>query len=225
MMQLADFYNYHKGQTALLVGLGPNLKRTPPEWFDYPSFGVNTIFDYSGFKAGWRPTYYAGVDERLYLEYFDRITRDLADIPKFVPSPDRDKWKGENFYRFQHRPGEMIMGGRLANHPQALTQLGIGYVNVMTAVMQIAWHMGFTTLLMIGIQHNPKNLREHVWGLDERMPKSQTAEHWIQGYGQLVRCMNGIRILNISEDTYVSEQVIPRDDWRKWANVKERVVL
>lgn len=220
-MELSDFYDLHKGQTALLVGLGINLHLTPPEWFDYPSFSVNTIFNHPTF----RPTYYAGVDERLYLEYADIITDKFRDIPKFIPRPDRDDWQGENFYRFYHRPGDMVIGGRSARDRKALTHDGIGYVNVMTAVMQLAWHMGFTTLLMIGIQHKPDDLRHHFWGIDERMPITQTADHWIQGYGQLVRAMTGVKVLNISEDTYVPETVIPRGDWREWRNAKESVYV
>jgi hypothetical protein len=58
-----DFYNLHSGETCLIVGVAPNLKLTPPELFNYPSFSVNTIYHYEG----WKPTYYVGVDERLSL--------------------------------------------------------------------------------------------------------------------------------------------------------------
>jgi hypothetical protein len=213
-MELKDFYNYHKGQTCLLVGLGPNLHLTPPELFNYPSFGLNTIYKYKG----WKPTYYAGVDERLEREDGAAIVEVYKDVPKFVSSPDRDTWQGDNFYRFKHRAGDMMQGGKAANQPHALTRDGIAYVNVMTAAMQIAWHMGFTTMLIIGMQHKPDELYKHFWGEDGKKTDGQTAEHWLLGYAALVRGMNGVKVLNISEDTYVDENIIARDEWRKYAN-------
>ena len=147
----------------------------------------------------------------------EAISEQYRDIPKFIPRPDRDEWQGENFLRFYHRAGDIIMGGKSANQANALTTDGIAYVNVMTAVMQIAWHMGFTTILIIGMQHKPDQLHEHFWGLDEKKPLSQTTDHWLLGYAALVRAMQGVRVLNISEDTYVSEDVIPRGNWRDWS--------
>ena len=220
-MEIKDFYDKHKGETCLLVGLGPNLHLTPPEKFNYPSFGLNTIYKYQErYGVDWKPTYFAGVDERLEREDGAAISEIYKDIPKFIPTPDRDSWKGDNFYRFYHRPGDIQSGGKSAKHMDALTREGIAYVNVMTAAMQLAWHMGFTTMLIIGMQHKPDFLYEHFWGEDDKKTNGQTVEHWLLGYAGLVRSM-GVRVLNISEDTYVKEDIIPRDDWRKYANKNE----
>jgi hypothetical protein len=217
-MHIDDFYNMHAGQTCLIVGVGGNLHLTPPEWFDYPSFGVNTIYKY----PGWKPTYFVGVDERLEREDGKAIAEIYRDVPKFIPYPDRDSWQGENFYRFYHRPGDVIIGGRLPNQPKALTNIGLGYRKIMDAVMQIAWHMGFTTMLMIGVQHKPDDQQAHFWGKDVKSIPEKTFEYWFSGYSELQRSMGSkVRVLNISEDTYVPEDVIPRGDWREWRNVYE----
>ena len=216
-MELKDFYQYHRGETCLIVGVGPNLGLTPPEWFDYPSFGVNTIFRYEG----WKPTYYVGVDERLQRENGAEIVTKYRDIPKFVPRPDRDTWQGDNFYRFYHRPGEVILGGKLANQKDALTGFGIGYVRIMGAVLQIAWHMGFTTMLMIGVQHKPNDYRSHFWGADHKAPEGGQ-EHWLLEYQTITRAMTGVQVLNISADTYVPAEVLPRDDWQKWRTLENQ---
>lgn len=216
-MDIADFYNYHRGETCLIVGVGSNLELTPPEWFDYPSFGVNTIYKREG---TWKPTYYVGVDERLEREDGAAISEIYRGVIKFIPYPDRDSWKGENFYRFYHRAGDVIVGGRLPNQPRALTDIGIGYRKIMEAVMQIAWHMGFTTMLMIGVQHKPGAYRQHFWGLDKESVE-QPQDFWFEGYKEMVNAMNGIRVLNISEDTYVPDAVLPRGDYRDWRNVYE----
>jgi len=87
---IAQFRNIHAGETCLLVGNGLNLHLTPPRWFDYPSFGMNTIHKYES----WKPDYYAAVDVRMMQEYGSVVAEKFADIPKFVPSPNLDKWQG-----------------------------------------------------------------------------------------------------------------------------------
>ena len=216
-MNLAEFHNLHKGKTCLIVGVAPNLKNTPPELFNYPSFGVNTIYHYEG----WKPTYFVGVDERLRLEDGAALVDVYKDVPKFFPAPDWDELQGENIYRFQHRThGEFVNGGINASHKDALTKYGITYRRVMDAVFQIAWHMGFTTMLMIGVQHKPYDEndsdRAHFWGIDKKAVSNQPNTWWFEGYRYFSHNMPGVKVLNISEDTYVPEDVLPRDDYRKW---------
>lgn len=217
-MQTADFWNQHKGQTCLIVGVGPNLSLTPPEWFDYPSFGVNTIYHYEG----WKPTYYVGVDERLRLEDGAAICEKYAEIPKFFPRPDWDALEGPNICRFLHRTGAPLIGGWLPTHQQALEVRGIQYWRIMDAVMQIAAWMGFETMLMIGVQHKPdtggSQDRAHFWGMDWKAHAGQPVTWWFEGYRLFSNAVLPARVLNISADTYVPEDVLPRDDWRKWAN-------
>ena len=209
-MSVRDFYNIHKGETCLIVGVGPNLKLTPPEWFDYPSLSCNSIFKYQG----WQPTYYVGVDERLKLEEGENIKAAFPDIPKFIPSPDWDDLQGENFYRFKHRQGSsLLIGGQSPRDANYLLGVGLTYRRVMDAVIQIAWYMGFSTMLMIGVQHKPDDPRAHFWGEDKGVIVDQPLKHWFDGYAEMARNVN---LINISEDTYVPDDIIPRDDWRNW---------
>jgi hypothetical protein len=226
-MHIDDFYNKHAGQTCLIVGVGGNLSLTPPNWFNYPSFGVNTIYKSvaAGLYDGWKPTYFVGVDERLEREDGATISEVYKDIPKFIPYPDRDSWQGENFYRFYHRAGDIIIGGRLPNKPKALTDIGLGYRKIMDAVLQIAWHMGFTTMLMIGVQHKPDDQQAHFWGADVKSIPEPTFHYWFDGYQTIIRAMgNRVRVLNISEDTYVPDDVLPRGDWREWRNDESKTI-
>jgi len=94
-------------------------------------------------------------------------------------------------------------------------------------VFQIAWHMGFTTMLMIGVQHRPNEGndedRAHFWGVDTKATPNQPTTWWFEGYKYFAHGMPGVRVLNISADTYVPEDVLPRDNWQNWVNVKEAV--
>jgi hypothetical protein len=212
-VNLADFHNKHAGQTCLIVGLGPNLHLTPPAWFNYPSFGVNTLYRYEG----WNPTYFVGVDERLKLEDGAAIVQRYPDVPKFFPSPDWDDLQGENIYRFRHEHrGDLFVGGQSPADIKALTQWGITYRRIMEAVFQIAYWMGFRTMLMIGVQHKPDTRQKLFWGTDEGEPEQDFI--WEElGYIECRRALSGARILNISEDTYVPEDVLPRGNYRNWS--------
>lgn len=218
-MNIQDFHNLHKGETCLIVGVGPNLKLTPPEWFNYPSFGVNTIYHYEG----WKPTYYVGVDERLRLEDGAAVVEKYKDVDKFFPRPDWDELQGEKIHRFLHRTGaDLFIGGQSPRDKDALTRKGITYRRIMDTVFQIAWHMGFTTMLMIGVQHKPYDEQDsdrmHFWGLDTKAVANQPFTFWFDGYQECVRAMRDVKVLNISADTYVPEDVLPRGDWRDWKN-------
>ncbi len=219
-MQLSDFHNLHKGETCLIVGVGPNLELTPPEWFDYPSFGVNTIYKRAG---EWRPTYFVGVDEELLKRDGAALVEAYADdVPKFFPRPDFDSLQGDNIYRFAHRTGSnLFIGGQSPRDKNALTQTGINYRRIMDAVFQIAWHMGFATMLMIGIEHGDR--KDHFWGRAEYEPQKDFAFEEL-GYQECIRAMNGVRVLNISADTHVPESILLRSDWNAWASLKSMQV-
>lgn len=214
-MELADFHNLHAGETCLLVGNGPNLHLTPPEWFEYPSFGMNTCHLWAG---EWVPDYYVTVDQRVMREFGEAVYKKYQHIPKFIPRPNLNAWQGENFYRFLHRPGQMCKAGYSPRDRDALTIDGISYRNVMQTALQIAWHMGFVTFLMIGVQHKPYKAQVHFWGTDHGMP-AQAQPDWFPAYKLLAEQMD---LRNISPATYVPEDILPRDDWRKYAQEKSK---
>ena len=194
-----------------MVGNGPNLGLTPPERFDFPSFGMNTAHLWDG---DWIPTYYCTVDKRVMREFGNAIYDKFTEIPKFIPRPDLNKWQGENFYRFLHSPGGLMRERYSPADELALVRDGIGYTNVMHVAIQLAWHMGFTKMLMVGVQHRPHKAQLHFWGTDHGMGSMHYHE-WIDGYKYLA---DRVDLVNISTDTWVPEEVLPRDDWRKYAN-------
>lgn len=211
-MTISNFHDIHAGGTILLVGNGLNLAQTPPAWFDYPSIGMNTIHKYEG----WMPTYYTAVDSRVMREFGDEISEKYRDIPKFIPRPNLDKWQGENFYRFYHRPGPLYPASGLAMSANFLDKPGITYGNVMHIAMQLALFMGAATILIIGMEHKPFKAQEHFWGCDHGMTATPPIEDWWAGYKEIVQNSKA-RILNLSVGTFVPEAIVPRDDWKKYA--------
>lgn len=210
------FYDLYHGQTCLIAVPGPNLALTPPESFDLPSFAINTVYKY----PGWEPDYYIWVDRgnAENVPFFEEVKVAYPHAVKFVPTPDFDDAQGENVYHFRHRPGiELFVAGQLANQREAMTKYGITYRRIHDATLQIAWWMGFKTVLMIGLQHKPGTRKEHFWGQADYEPSTSNFVWEERGLRECSQTMSDMKIINISADTYLPESVLPRDDWRKWS--------
>lgn len=177
-----------------MVGNGPSLNDTPLIG-KYPSIGSNTIV-----KAKQLTTYYVTNDMRVLNEYGDAVQK--LPIPVFLPTPDLDGFDG---IRFWHRPVSLWPSDMEA---------GIDYECVMHTQIQLAYYMGFTTMLMIGVDHTLSS-KSHFWGVDEGMTGSPDATKMAEGYRELREGM-GVEMLNLSPYTELDEQYVPRDDWKNW---------
>lgn len=221
MNSIAKFKDIHKGKTLLIVGLGENLKLTPPEMFDYPSISVNEIHLYKG----WKPTYYTCVDRNNKRDYGEKIATDLADIPKFIPTPRMDKWKGKNFYRFRNMTGPLwpLNKAKMWQEKENMILDPMVYANITHVAIKLAYFMGAKNILIIGMQHRPHAQDRHFYGVNLGMSADQDVSAWFKGYKVLSDGLEkkGIKLLNISEDTYVPDEVIKTDDYKNWLPVKK----
>lgn len=211
--RIDDFYNIHSGESCLIIGNGPGLADLPLDFLrSYISFGSNLLYKLAGFK----PTYYATCDSRVMREYQDEVMVAYSDIPKFLPTPNLDQWQGPKIYRFKHRPGP------LWPHEKAgplwprniLSEEGITYISVTHVLLQLAYVMGFTQMLCVGLDNSGDG--EHFYGPDRSRPP---ADLWDEGYGILAWGFLPREVINISTRTEVT--TLPRDDWRHYL-VKEQ---
>jgi len=219
-MRILDFKDIHKGETILLVGNGRNLLKTPPENFDYPSIGMNTICEY---KGDWKPDYYVAVDTRLWYEFGASIQANLKGIPKFISQPRLTViWGNDNVVGLKHPPGVLWPDNRLSLFNPDLTK-PVVYGNVMHVAMKLAYWMGAKTILIIGMEHEPHAGNEHFWGTDEKMNVDPPSRDWQKGYKLLAEefSKNKVKLFNISKDTFVDPEIIPCDKWHKYATKKE----
>lgn len=213
-MDITKFKNIHKDETILLVGNGANLELTPPEDFNYPAIGMNTIHLYEG----WMPDYYVTVDRRLMNEFGEAVYARFKDIPKFTPKPKLLRWRGDGFYRFKNRPGPLYPKGKENLWQDDIEHRPVIWGNVMHVAIKLAYFMGASTILIIGMEHKPKNAQKHFWGSDEKVSKDLPLKEIFEGYKQLVEGLkrHKVEIFNISEDTYVPKDVIPHDKAKNW---------
>jgi hypothetical protein len=212
MRSISEFRNIHKGETMLLVGNGENLRLTPPEWFDYRSIGMNTIHKYTDYV----PNYYTTVDTRVYSEYGAEIAKKYAGIPKFIPYPRLKMWKGANFYHLKSQEGPLWPMNRLALWQENIDNAIITYSNITHVALKLVYYMGASTILIIGMEHKPHFGDRHFWGIDIGMSAGVDLKTWFNGYkllcGELAK--RNVRVLNISENTYVPGEIIPRGNWK-----------
>lgn len=160
------------------------------------------------------PTYYTAVDSRVMREFRDVVNEKYRHIPKFLPTPNLDKWDGENIYRWYHRPGPLWPRAEQPLWPASMLE-GITYTVVMHVQMQLAYLMGFAKMLIAGMDHTISS-KEHFWGVDEGMSGGPNMDDVAEGY-KILREGMGVEMLNISTHTMLSEKCIPCDDWKRYA--------
>lgn len=141
---IQDFYLRHKGETVLVVGNGPSLDQTPLEKLSekYPTFCANKIYD-SKVHDGFLPTYWAGVDHDMLHETLPWLTNHPEfRTERFIPR----EFQLSGFHLLNVKIGHPI-----SKDASEYVALG-GTVTVVN--LQLAYYMGATTVLLVGVDHN-----------------------------------------------------------------------
>jgi hypothetical protein len=120
-------------KTCIIIGNGNSLKDVPNEWLDkYPTFGANRIY------LKYIPTYYVCVNPNVIWQNFADI--EALDCEKYVRA-------GMNATGYQ------LKRSLVANFSfQPLSWINEGYT-VTYVSMQLAYWKGFTTVLLVGVDH------------------------------------------------------------------------
>jgi radical SAM protein with 4Fe4S-binding SPASM domain len=152
-MKLARLRNRHRGQRAFILGNGPSLTRCDLSLLkDEVTFGVNSIF-YLFPQLDWRPTYYV-VEDKLVAE--DRaeeikrlsgMTKVFGTELKYCLGECRDAIWANVIYDYRRYPGFPHFSC------DASRCLWVGGT-VSYLCMQLAYHMGFGEVYLIGFDHN-----------------------------------------------------------------------
>jgi len=126
-----------------VIGNGPSLDRTPLEKIEYPTLGSNQIYRYP-----YTPTYYSIIDKEM--------------MEACLPLPDDFKPK-EMFLR-----AEACVPGNNPVYPIIVNGFSVDINNfivmggtVSYALLQIAFYMGFETILLVGMDHHYPKSSKH----------------------------------------------------------------
>jgi hypothetical protein len=136
---IQDFKDTHKGDTAVVIGNGPSLANTPLAalQYKYETFGANKIYG-----LGLTVQHWTCVDQVMLTDCVPWITThpeydSEKFVPRDVPLPGSHQLNISIESGFSKDAAEkVILGGTVT------------YVN-----LQLAWYMGFTTVLLVGVDH------------------------------------------------------------------------
>ena len=151
------FADRHKGKTCVIIGNGPSLKNVPIVFLKkYKSFGTNRIYMLDSFV----PTYYVSVNPLVIQQSAAEINGYPARA-KFIADreahliPDCYPLVSHGIRTFSYNPAAYIFEGHTVTY----------------VCLQLAFHMGFETALLVGVDHKykvdgPPN-SESVWQGDD----------------------------------------------------------
>jgi hypothetical protein len=146
----------HKGETCLVIGNGPSLKNVPISFLKkYKSFGTNRIYLLENFT----PDYYCSVNPLVIGQFHEDIAQ--LTMPKFLPAQ----------YCFDETCLQLVSSYIPMFSQDASTHIYEGHT-VTFVCLQLAYYMGFDTVLMVGVDHSFKydgapNMQNTYQGNDE----------------------------------------------------------
>ena len=144
---ISQFKDKYKGYTCVIVGNGPSLDDTPLEELAalYKTFGANKIYA-SAAHPGFVPDFWTCIDEMMLTDCIPYLMdhpgfNPEKFIPRSIPLPGAHGINPVVDVGFSHDlTHHVYMGGTVT------------YVN-----LQIARYMGFTTALLVGVDHRYPN--------------------------------------------------------------------
>ena len=134
-----SLFHKHPNETCVIVGNGPSLKDVPLDFLKkYPTFGSNRIY----LREGFTPTYYICVNPLVRTQYIQDIlplpcVKFLGGGPTIVEDGNIFNLHSVNVPMFSYAPANWIYEG----------------YTVTFVAMQIAYFMGFETVLLVGVDH------------------------------------------------------------------------
>lgn len=134
---ISDFKDKHLGETCIIIGNGPSLNLVPKSFLNsYKTFGQNKIYLMEDFT----PSYYVLTDpSNIPAEEFKLI--DNLDCPKFI----RYGWFFKNENEFRLTRNKIFQ-------KDFTKEIYEGY-SVTFVSLQLAYYMGFSTVLLVGVDH------------------------------------------------------------------------
>lgn len=152
---MAGIHNSHLGESCFVIGNGPSLTAedlTELHNRGIDSFAVNRIYKIFP-QTQWRPTYYVSTDPVLIRDMLDEVNQ-MPVRDKFIPLQNKYYHsiivKGAHYF-FRNDLREK-------DQPEGFSLDCTGQVNmrgtVTIACIQLAMHMGYRHIYLLGVDHN-----------------------------------------------------------------------
>lgn len=144
--RLGELKDIHRGQRCFIIGNGPSLKQTDLKKLknEY-TFGMNRI--YLGFpEMGFQTTYFLTINSLVIEQCAEDIRR--LSMPRFVCWRSRRVIGTAPDLNFLHTT---YNGAKFAFDARGRLWEG---ATVTYVALQLAYHMGFSQVILIGVDHN-----------------------------------------------------------------------
>jgi hypothetical protein len=147
-----NFYkNIHKGKRCFIVANGPSLLKTDLNLLaNEITFGLNRI--YLNFSvSSFRPSYFVAINELVLEQFSSEIQR--LEMPKFL------NWNKRIYFRNQDSKLLFLKPKMVINDffQEDITKPMVFGATVTNVALQIAYFMGFSQVIIVGMDHDFKD--------------------------------------------------------------------
>ncbi len=147
MAQLEGMKNIHRGQRGFIIGNGPSLKQTDlSKLRDEFTFGLNRIYLMFP-ELGFTSTYFVSVNDLVIQQCVNDIS--ALPMPKFL------SWRSHRFFPTGPLPATFLY--TTYDNPafaRDVRQRVWESATVTYVAMQLAFHMGFQEVVLVGVDHS-----------------------------------------------------------------------
>lgn len=148
--RLAAFKDIHRGKRAFIIGNGPSLRQTDLSKLRGEfTFGLNRIYLLFP-ELGFHTTYLVSINDLVIEQFRDELL--AQPMPKFFA------WRSRRFFPAGMPMAELptfiyttYTGPRFARDVRGRVWEGATVTNV---ALQLAFHMGFGQVILIGVDHH-----------------------------------------------------------------------
>ena len=155
-----DLKDRYLGQSIFVMGNGPSLRDVDfDDLIGVPTFSANRIslaFD----KTDWRPTFFTALDWLVTPDNYEEYNA-ITDSIRFFPMRFHGLLEeSENTYWYESTNQGLHLDARFQTDA---TQPIRGAGTVVTAMLQLAWHMGFRRFYLLGCDASysiPKTVKQ-----------------------------------------------------------------
>jgi hypothetical protein len=222
--RISIFHNKHLGKRCVIIGNGPSLNRMDLSFLKNEiCFGLNKI--YLGFSQwDFLPNYYVAVNSLVIQQSIDAIA--TIPCPKFISNRGIPylQPREDIFFIKTHPDPEIDFS------PDPIQGINEGST-VTYAAIQLAYYMGFETVILIGVDHyfatagiphaevvsetdDPNHFHPDYFGkgLKWNLPDLETSEKYYKiAYGYF--WANNRRIIDATVDGRCA--IFPKQDYRE----------
>lgn len=145
--RIQQYHNLHRGHRCFIIGNGPSLKQTDLTKLESEfTFGMNRIYLLFP-ELKFSSTYYVAINDLVIEQCAHEIAR--LPLPKFIA------W--HSHHHFKENSKDLIYlyttftGPRFSRDLTRRIWEGATVTNV---ALQLAFYMGFETVILIGVDHN-----------------------------------------------------------------------